>query len=101
MGFASHGKNVRVSRFAQFYGTDSISLGSNCRIDDFSGKFLIGPTLLAGYVNVVKSAVDFLQLLADWFWVKCFRQLINGRRWRCRSNDSGEKRPQSMGNLCW
>lgn len=45
IGFAYVGENVRVSRFAQFYGAESISLGSNCRIDDFcilSGNIQIG-----------------------------------------------------------
>ena len=105
IGFAHVGENVRVSRFAHFYGAETISLGSNCRVDDFcilsgeinigqyshiaaytalygsgkicvgdfsglsprctvfsamddfSGQFLIGPTLPAGYTNVTKGQV--------------------------------------------
>lgn len=34
-GFGSVGKNVRVSRNASFHGASRISLGDNCRIDDF------------------------------------------------------------------
>lgn len=34
-GFASIGKNVRISDRASFYGTARIALGDNVRIDDF------------------------------------------------------------------
>jgi galactoside O-acetyltransferase len=43
------GENVKISRFANFYGSNFISIGSNSRIDDFcilsassSGQILIG-----------------------------------------------------------
>ena len=35
LNFKSIGHNVKVSRFARFYGSNHISLGSNVRIDDF------------------------------------------------------------------
>jgi dTDP-4-amino-4,6-dideoxy-D-glucose acyltransferase len=35
MGFLSLGHNVRLSTKASVYGASRISLGSNCRIDDF------------------------------------------------------------------
>ncbi len=44
LGFASVGKNVRLSRKASIYSFDKISIGSNVRIDDFcilSGKIII------------------------------------------------------------
>ena len=36
LGFKSCGENVKISRFAQFYGKEYMELGSNIRIDDFS-----------------------------------------------------------------
>lgn len=45
MGFASLGRNINISDKASFYGTEQMSLGDNCRIDDFcvvSGKFAMG-----------------------------------------------------------
>ena len=36
MGFASLGKNVRLSSKASIYGVERISIGSNVRIDDFA-----------------------------------------------------------------
>lgn len=35
LGLKSYGKNVYISRHAQFYGASRISLGDNIRIDDF------------------------------------------------------------------
>ena len=35
LNFISLGDNVKVSRFARFYGSNHISLGSNVRIDDY------------------------------------------------------------------
>lgn len=35
LNFISIGDNVKVSRFARFYGSNNISLGSNVRIDDY------------------------------------------------------------------
>ncbi len=35
LGFASVGKNVRISDRASFHGTERIHIGSNVRIDDF------------------------------------------------------------------
>lgn len=43
-GFASIGDNVKISRFARFYGAENISIGNNVRIDDFcllSGKITL------------------------------------------------------------
>lgn len=45
LGFEHVGLNVRISRFASFYGTENISIGNNVRIDDFcilSGRITIG-----------------------------------------------------------
>ncbi len=35
LGFKSIGENVKISRFARFYGIERISIGNNVRIDDF------------------------------------------------------------------
>jgi galactoside O-acetyltransferase len=43
-GCSSIGYNVKISRFARFYGKDQISIGNDVRIDDFcilSGKITI------------------------------------------------------------
>lgn len=54
LGFKSYGKNVLVSRFANFYDIQSITLGNNVRIDDFcilSGKINIGNNVhISAYV---------------------------------------------------
>lgn len=45
LGFKSVGKNVLLSRKASFYSPETISIGSNVRIDDFcilSGKIILG-----------------------------------------------------------
>ena len=54
MGFATLGKNVKISRKASIYGTANISIGNNVRIDDFcvlSGKIEIG-----SYVHIAAYA---------------------------------------------
>lgn len=45
LGFGSVGKDVKISRFARFYGISNIHIGDNVRIDDFciiSGHVQIG-----------------------------------------------------------
>lgn len=45
LGLKSYGKNVLISRYAQIYSPQEISIGDNVRIDDFcilSGKITIG-----------------------------------------------------------
>lgn len=45
LGLKSYGKNVRISRYAQIYSPEKISIGDNVRIDDFcvlSGKMILG-----------------------------------------------------------
>lgn len=48
LGLKSYGKNVYISRHAQFYGASRISLGDNIRIDDFCifcGDITIGSNI--------------------------------------------------------
>ena len=45
LGLKSYGENVRISRYAQIYFPEKISIGDNVRIDDFcilSGNIAIG-----------------------------------------------------------
>ena len=45
LGLKSYGDNVRISRYAQIYSPEKISIGDNVRIDDFcilSGNITIG-----------------------------------------------------------
>lgn len=45
IGLKSYGENVRISRYAQIYSPEKISIGDNVRIDDFcilSGNITIG-----------------------------------------------------------
>ena len=45
IGLKSYGENVRISRYAQIYSPEKISIGDNVRIDDFcilSGRITIG-----------------------------------------------------------
>lgn len=45
LGLRSYGENVRISRYAQIYFPEKISIGDNVRIDDFcilSGRITIG-----------------------------------------------------------
>ena len=45
IGFKRYGKNVKISRYALFYGAENMELGDNVRVDDYcrlSGKIIIG-----------------------------------------------------------
>lgn len=45
LGLKSYGENVRISRYAQIYSPEKISIGNNVRIDDFcilSGNITLG-----------------------------------------------------------
>lgn len=45
LGLRSYGENVRISRYAQIYSPERISIGNNVRIDDFcilSGNITLG-----------------------------------------------------------
>ena len=44
LGLKSFGSNVKISRFARFYGSENISIGDNVRIDDFC--------ILSGYITI-------------------------------------------------
>ena len=50
IGFAKVGENVKISKFARFYGVEKISIGNNVRIDDFS--ILSGNISLGNYIHV-------------------------------------------------
>lgn len=50
IGFKSVGKNVFISRFAQFYGAEKMEIGNHVRIDDFC--ILSGNIKLGNYVHI-------------------------------------------------
>lgn len=54
LGFKSIGKRCKISRYAQFYGIENITIGDNVRIDDFciiSGNITIGNNIhISAYV---------------------------------------------------
>jgi acetyltransferase-like isoleucine patch superfamily enzyme len=49
-GFKSIGQNVLISRFARFYGSESMEIGSNVRIDDFC--ILSGNIKLGSFIHI-------------------------------------------------
>ena len=50
IGFKKLGRNVQISRFAQFYLPDKVEIGNNVRIDDFC--ILSGDIKLGDYVHI-------------------------------------------------
>jgi len=50
MGFKSVGKNVLISKKASFYSLETITIGSNVRIDDFC--ILSGNITIGNYVHI-------------------------------------------------
>lgn len=60
IGFGSFGKDVRISKFANFYNASHIHLGSNVRIDDFC-------ILSAGHEGI---------FIDDYVHIGCYSSLI-------------------------
>lgn len=60
LGFRKIGQNVKISRFARFYGISSIEIGNHVRIDDFcilSGQIKLGNYIhISAYVALYGSA---------------------------------------------
>jgi len=50
VGFKQIGNNCLISRFARFYSPESISIGDNVRIDDFS--IFSGEIKLGSYIHI-------------------------------------------------
>jgi galactoside O-acetyltransferase len=50
IGFKSYGENILISRNAQFYGVENISMGDHVRIDDFC--ILSGNINLGSYIHI-------------------------------------------------
>lgn len=59
LGVKSYGKNVRLSRYAQIYSPEKISIGDNVRIDDFcilSSNIILGSHIhIAAYCALYGS----------------------------------------------
>jgi len=50
LGFRKIGHNVKISRFARFYGIGSMEIGNHVRIDDFC--ILSGKIKLGNYIHI-------------------------------------------------
>ncbi|MDO9551119.1 hypothetical protein [Rhodonellum sp.] len=50
IGFKSFGTNVQISRNAQFYGADNMTIGNHVRIDDFC--ILSGGITLGSHIHI-------------------------------------------------
>lgn len=57
LGLKSYGSNVKISRKASIYGAESISIGSNVRIDDFS--ILSGSIEIGSFVHIAAYSALF------------------------------------------
>lgn len=49
-GFKAIGEDVQISRFARFYGSENIEIGTNVRIDDFC--IISGNVKLGNYIHI-------------------------------------------------
>lgn len=71
IGFKSIGRNVFISRNAQFYGAKNISIGNNVRIDDFciissSGKISIKDYIHFGpYTSIIGAGNVFIDTFSS------------------------------------
>ena len=52
IGFKSYGDNVLISRYAQFYHPERISLGSNVRIDDYCILSAGSQITIGSYIHI-------------------------------------------------
>lgn len=59
IGLKKIGSNVKVSRFARFYSTENIEIGSNVRIDDFC--ILSGNIILGNHIHISAYTVLYGQ----------------------------------------
>lgn len=57
MGFASVGEDVRISRFARFYGAENMHIGNHVRVDDFC--ILSGEIVLRSYTHLAAATLLF------------------------------------------
>lgn len=55
LGFKSFGVDVKISRFARFYGIENMSIGNHVRIDDFC--ILSGDIQMGSYIHVSASCL--------------------------------------------
>lgn len=52
VGFKEIGSNVKISRHAQFYGAEFLTIGSNVRIDDFVIISLNSPSRIGNFIHL-------------------------------------------------
>lgn len=55
LGLKAYGENVRISRYAQIYSPERISIGHNVRIDDFC--ILSGSITLGAHIHIAAYCV--------------------------------------------
>ena len=55
IGLRSFGENVLISRNAQFYSPENISIGSNVRIDDFC--IVSGSVVIGDYIHISSHTI--------------------------------------------
>lgn len=55
VGFAAIGVGCQISRFAQFYGANRLSLGNYVRIDDFVLISIDSPSIVGNYIHISNS----------------------------------------------
>lgn len=67
LGLKSYGKNVLISRFAQFYSPEKLTIGNDVRIDDFcilscSDECTIGNNIHIGaYSSIIGAGIVILE----------------------------------------
>jgi len=59
VGFQAVGKNVRISRYAHFYGASFISIADNVRIDDFAILSVGADSYIGQYVHIASHSSIF------------------------------------------
>ncbi len=66
IGFKSYGKNIQISKNAQFYLADKISLGNNVRVDDFcilSGQIILHDNVhISAYASLFSSSESLIEM---------------------------------------
>jgi len=55
LGFKTLGENLQISRWARFYRCDTISIGSNTRIDDFT--IITGSVTIGNFCHITPHCI--------------------------------------------
>ena len=81
LGFKSLGENLKISRFATFYGKEFIAIGNNVRIDDFAVISTGSSSLFADHVHIGAHSILLAQkgFIFDCFATMSPRSTILGQ----------------------